>query len=227
MRFMNKKALELAINTIVILVLAILLLLFLVLFFTDAGKNFVAKIGIYSSYSNVDDVVSNCNIQADTNKEYSFCCEKKTVRYYENNEKVGNIKNIQSENKSITEATEGMELAISVSGVNFERRMKGVNFIYGDVSESQFKVFRKNKDLLSSKELHLLDELEKIEGSTILVIGKVLGSGYINKKIKISAMGFSNQAKKKLLKNNSDIQSIKMLLEKNSKLEGFKIIWKK
>ncbi len=85
---MNKKALELAINTIVILVLAILLLLFLVLFFTDAGKNFVAKIGIYSSYSNVDDVVSNCNIQADTNKEYSFCCEKKTVRYYENNEKV-------------------------------------------------------------------------------------------------------------------------------------------
>lgn len=69
-----------------------------------------------------------------------------------------------------------------------------------------------------------LDELEKIEGSTILVIGKVLGSGYINKKIKISAMGFSNQAKKKLLKNNSDIQSIKMLLEKNSKLEGVTII---
>ena len=69
-----------------------------------------------------------------------------------------------------------------------------------------------------------LDELEKIEGSTILVIGKVLGSGYINKKIKSSAMGFSNQAKKKLLKNNSDIQSIKMLLKKNSKLEGVTII---
>ena len=81
----------------------------------------------------------------------------------ENNEKVGHIKNMQSENKSVTEATEGMELAISVSGVNFERRMKNVNFLYSDISESQFKVFRKNKDLLSSKELHLLDALEKIK----------------------------------------------------------------
>lgn len=69
-----------------------------------------------------------------------------------------------------------------------------------------------------------LDELEKIDSDNILVIGKILGSGNINKKIKIAAIGFSGQAKEKLLKNKSDIQSIKMLLKKNSKLEGVTII---
>lgn len=69
-----------------------------------------------------------------------------------------------------------------------------------------------------------LDELENIDSTNILVVGKVLGSGNIKKKIKIAAIGFSNQAKEKLLKNNSDIQSIKMVLEKNSKLEGITIV---
>ncbi|MFH1311076.1 MAG: translation initiation factor IF-2 [Nanoarchaeota archaeon] len=81
----------------------------------------------------------------------------------ENNDKVGHIKNMQSENKSVNEALEGMELAISVAGVNFERRMKNINFLYSDISEAQFKNFRKNKDLLSSKELQLLQELEQIK----------------------------------------------------------------
>jgi len=84
----NKKGLELAINTVVILVLAILLLLFLILFFTDAGKNFLASVGLYAGYSNVDNVIANCNILYDTKRNYEFCCEKKNVRYYENNEKL-------------------------------------------------------------------------------------------------------------------------------------------
>lgn len=84
----NKKALELAINTIVILVLAILLLAFLVLFFTETGKNFLGKTRGYTSEVNVDEVVKGCNILADTNKEYSYCCEKKGVIYYKEGEKI-------------------------------------------------------------------------------------------------------------------------------------------
>jgi len=37
-------------------------------------------------------------------------------------EKVGKIKNLQSENKSVEEASEGMEIAISLPGMNFERK---------------------------------------------------------------------------------------------------------
>ena len=77
-------------------------------------------------------------------------------------EKIGRIKNMQSESKSVTEADEGNELAISVPGINFERRMKEVNFIYTDISESQFRNFKKNKDLLSSSEISLLQEIAEI-----------------------------------------------------------------
>ncbi|MEK6741728.1 MAG: translation initiation factor IF-2 [Nanoarchaeota archaeon] len=78
-------------------------------------------------------------------------------------EKVGKIKNLQSENKSVNEAHEGMELAISMPGINFERRIKEVNFLYSDIAESQFRNFKKNKDLLSSSEISLLQELAIIK----------------------------------------------------------------
>ena len=49
-------------------------------------------------------------------------------------EKAGRIKNIQSERKSVTEAKEGLEVAISVPGVNFERQMKSREFLYSEIS---------------------------------------------------------------------------------------------
>lgn len=81
----------------------------------------------------------------------------------ENGEKVGRIKNIQSEQKSVNEAIEGMEIAVSIPGVNFERAMKERNFIYSDLGESQFRNFKKNKDLLSQNEIKILQEIAEIK----------------------------------------------------------------
>lgn len=78
-------------------------------------------------------------------------------------EKIGRIKNIQSENKSIEEATENMEVAISIPGTNFERQLKEIEFLYSDISESQFKNFKKNKDLLSQSEMKILQEIAEIK----------------------------------------------------------------
>jgi len=78
-------------------------------------------------------------------------------------EKIGRIKNIQSENKSIDYATENMEVAISLPGVNFERQLKDTELLYSNISESQFKNFKKNKDLLSEKEKKLLQEIAEIK----------------------------------------------------------------
>jgi len=78
-------------------------------------------------------------------------------------EKIGRIKNIQSENKPVEEAGEEMEVAISVSGANFERKIKKYQFLYSDISESQFKKFKKNKDLLNAKELGILQEIGNIK----------------------------------------------------------------
>ena len=81
----------------------------------------------------------------------------------EKGEKVGRIKNIQSENKSVDSASEGQEVAISVSGINYERRMKDINAIYSDISGQQFRNFKKNKDLLSAAELRILQEIAEIK----------------------------------------------------------------
>ena len=79
------------------------------------------------------------------------------------NEKVGRIKNIQSENKSVEEVSEGVEVAVSIPGANFERQIKDLEFLYSDIPESQFKKFKKNKDLLSSNELKILQEIAEIK----------------------------------------------------------------
>jgi len=80
----------------------------------------------------------------------------------EQGEKVGRLKNIQSENKSVEEATEKMEVAISIPGVNFERQLKDIKFLYSEISESQFRKFKKNKDLLSENEKKILQEIAVI-----------------------------------------------------------------
>jgi translation initiation factor 5B len=81
----------------------------------------------------------------------------------DNNEKIGNIKNVQSENKSVHEAYEGQEVAISIPGVNFERQLKEKKYLYSELSEHQFKQFKKNKDLLSSSEIKVLQEIADIK----------------------------------------------------------------
>jgi translation initiation factor 5B len=78
-------------------------------------------------------------------------------------EKVGRVKNIQLNNKPVGEAREEMEVAISVSGVNFERALKNKTFLYSNMGETQMKNFKKNKDLLSSKELAVLQEIAEIK----------------------------------------------------------------
>jgi len=81
----------------------------------------------------------------------------------EKGEKVGRIKNIQSENKSVTEAKEGLEVAISIPGVNFERQLKNKNLLYSELSSKQFKTFKKNKDLLSPAEMKTIQEIAEIK----------------------------------------------------------------
>ena len=80
-----------------------------------------------------------------------------------NNEKIGRIKNIQSENKKVESSTEGKEVAISIPGINFERKLKNLGVLYSEMSEKQFRNFKKNKDLLSQNEIKTLQEIAEIK----------------------------------------------------------------
>ncbi len=84
----------------------------------------------------------------------------------EKDEKIGNIKNIQSENKSVQEAKEGLEVAISIPGLNYDRELKDKKYLYSNIGESQFKEFKKNKDLLSQSEIKVLQEIAELKRKT-------------------------------------------------------------
>lgn len=84
---MDKRGFELALNTIVIMILAFLLLVAMIFFFTSSSKGFMDTIKSYISYSNVDSVIEGCNIMVDSASTYNFCCEQRDVKYYLNGEK--------------------------------------------------------------------------------------------------------------------------------------------
>ena len=81
----------------------------------------------------------------------------------ERGEEVARVKSIQHEKSSVQQATEGQELALALPGIAFDRKLADVKYLYADISDKQFKEFKKNKDLLSNQELKVLQELSVIK----------------------------------------------------------------
>ena len=81
----------------------------------------------------------------------------------ENGEEVGDIKRIQSDKTTVQQATSGMEVAISMSGVNYDRQLKETEFMYSDISGNMFKKFKDNKDILSKEEIDVLQKISQIK----------------------------------------------------------------
>lgn len=71
-----------------------------------------------------------------------------------------------------------------------------------------------------------LEEIEKktSAGDIVVIPGKVLSSGDITKKIRISSLGISKSALEKLKKTKSEAVSISDEIKKNPKASGIKII---
>ncbi|MEK6860268.1 MAG: 50S ribosomal protein L18e [Nanoarchaeota archaeon] len=67
-------------------------------------------------------------------------------------------------------------------------------------------------------------ELSELKEDNILVPGKILGEGEIKKKITISALGFSEQAREKLKKAGCQIKTINQEIEDNPTLKGVKVL---
>lgn len=84
---MNKRGFELTISTLILMILGAVLLAVLIIFFTMGSTAFMDTISGFFSYSNVDPVVSSCNVFAASEKVYNYCCEKNKVKYYVNGTK--------------------------------------------------------------------------------------------------------------------------------------------
>jgi translation initiation factor 5B len=77
--------------------------------------------------------------------------------------KIGQIKEIQHEKKSVNEIESGKEVAVSMPGVNFSRQLEVGEFLYTNLAESQFRKFKEHKNLLSSEEKSILQEIAQIK----------------------------------------------------------------
>lgn len=78
-------------------------------------------------------------------------------------QKIGQIKDMQEEKNNVQEATKGKELAVSMPGVTFDRQLEIGESLYTNLSETEFRKFKEHKDLLSSEEKTVLQEIAQIK----------------------------------------------------------------
>jgi len=96
---MNKKGAELAIGTIVIIVLALVVLVVLILGFTSGWGNLWGRIsGYFGGGANVDSVVQACQVACTTESFNDYCVRERSVRFEDEtrNEKY-TCKNLEGE----------------------------------------------------------------------------------------------------------------------------------
>ena len=77
---MNKKAMEMVIGTVIIIVIALAVLVTVLYAFYRTEGNFRQAIDNFFKKSNVDDIVDQCNRLADLESEYEYCCVDKEIR---------------------------------------------------------------------------------------------------------------------------------------------------
>jgi large subunit ribosomal protein L18e len=69
-----------------------------------------------------------------------------------------------------------------------------------------------------------LDGLNSIKEEKVIVVGKVLGQGEVERKMSVIALGFSKQAREKLKKAGCETKELLKEIEDNPKLEGVKLL---
>lgn len=85
------------------------------------------------------------------------------------------------------------------------------------------KVLSGSTRLYSSVNLSKIDEQTK-EGDTVLIIGKVLSSGNLSKKVRIVSLSISESAKEKMKATKSEYATIMEEIKINPKYTGVKLI---
>ncbi len=76
---------------------------------------------------------------------------------------IAKVKAIQDKNQTIEQAEQNQEIAISLPGIIFDRQLADTTHLYSDISEHQFKEFKKNKDLLTQDEIQTLQKIAEIK----------------------------------------------------------------
>ncbi|MBI5804363.1 hypothetical protein HY450_03905 [Candidatus Pacearchaeota archaeon] len=77
---MNKKAQDLSIGTLILIVLGIIVLVLLILGFSLGWSNLWEKINIFGGSSSISDIVTACNLAVTANSKFSYCQDFKEIK---------------------------------------------------------------------------------------------------------------------------------------------------
>lgn len=78
-------------------------------------------------------------------------------------QRIGDIKQIQSQGQNVDEAKTGDKVAISISGPTIGRQIKESETLYTDISSSDYKTLKKNERFLSQPEITVLEKIFAIK----------------------------------------------------------------
>ncbi|MFH1248547.1 MAG: translation initiation factor IF-2 [archaeon] len=77
--------------------------------------------------------------------------------------KIGEVKALQSERKSVEKAEKGKEVALSISNITFGRQVDKGEILYSNMNEDEFRKLKDNKKYLSRDEIEVLQEIARIK----------------------------------------------------------------
>jgi translation initiation factor 5B len=77
--------------------------------------------------------------------------------------KIGEIKAMQSEKKSIDKAEKNKEVAVSIGNITFGRQIDEGDILYSNLNEDEFRRLKENKKYLAADEITVLQEIAQIK----------------------------------------------------------------
>ncbi len=84
---------------------------------------------------------------------------------------IAKVKDVQENQNKIEQAEQGKEVAISLPGITFDRQLSDTDYLYSNITESQYREFKKNKELLTQDEIQTLQKIADIKRKTKVTWG--------------------------------------------------------
>lgn len=78
-------------------------------------------------------------------------------------QEIAKVKDIQENQNKIKQAEQGMQIAISLPGTTFDRQLEDTDYLYSNITEAQYREFKKNKELLTTDEIQTLQKIAEIK----------------------------------------------------------------
>ena len=88
---------------------------------------------------------------------------KAGYKLFKDDKQIGEIKQIQSDGKNISEAKIGDKMAVSIMGPTVGRQINETDVLYTEVSGEDYRKLKKLEKLVTDNELKTLEEIKEIK----------------------------------------------------------------